>query len=203
MDVIIGAGLAGLTAGLDLAKRGRSVTVLEEENVVGGHASSYRLTNGYFHDQGYHVIIPDAIPLYEMVKAVGIESDLVRFDMKFGFLKNGQVYIVFKEANIMSNGTGFIALNDYSSDLVHVPDWKPKFVDPNDYTIQRVYRPLGLCYYTSLDLSHYELIWQRSATTHKLSLTTVCPSGTESSSYELTEEEYKRAVSLLDTEFFG
>ena len=92
MDVIFGAGLAGLTAGIDLAKMGRNVTVLEKEDVVGGHASSYRLTNGYFHDQGYHVIIPDAIPLYEMVKAVEIESDLVRFDMKFGFLKNDQVY---------------------------------------------------------------------------------------------------------------
>ena len=92
MNVVLGAGLAGLTVGIDLAKMGRNVTVLEKANVVGGHASSRRLTNGYIHDMGLHVIIPDAIPLYEMVKAAGIESDLVRFDMKFGFLKNARVY---------------------------------------------------------------------------------------------------------------
>ena len=92
MNVVLGAGLAGLTTGIDLAKMGRNVTVLEKENVVGGHASSHRLANGYTHDMGLHVIIPDAIPLYEMVKVAGIESDLVRFDMKFGFLKNAQVY---------------------------------------------------------------------------------------------------------------
>ena len=92
MNVVLGAGLAGLTAGIDLARMGRAVTVLEKENVVGGHACSHRLTNGYIHDMGLHVIIPDAVPLYEMVKLAGIEDDLVRFDMKFGFLRNERVY---------------------------------------------------------------------------------------------------------------
>ena len=90
-NVVCGAGIAGLTAGIDLATRGRNVTILEKENVVGGHASSHRLPNGFVHDMGLHVIIPDAIPLYEMVKAAGIESSLIRFDMQFGFLKDGQV----------------------------------------------------------------------------------------------------------------
>src|SRR4030067_2744904 len=90
-NVVWGAGIAGVTAGIDLAARGRNVTILEKENVVGGHASSHRLPNGFVHDMGLHVIIPDAIPLYEMVKAAGIESSLIRFDMQFGFLKDGQV----------------------------------------------------------------------------------------------------------------
>lgn len=38
------------------------------------------------------MIIPDAVPLYEMVKAANIEEDLIHFDMKFGFLKNKRVY---------------------------------------------------------------------------------------------------------------
>lgn len=92
MEVIIGAGLAGLTAGIDLTRMGRDVTVLEKANIVGGHAASHNSSNGYIHDIGPHVIIPDAIPLYEMVKAAGIENDLIHFDMKFGFLKNKQIY---------------------------------------------------------------------------------------------------------------
>jgi len=71
---------------------GRQVTVLEKENVVGGHASSHRLANGFVLDMGLHVIIPDITPLYELVKTAGIESRLIRFDMKFGFLKDGKVY---------------------------------------------------------------------------------------------------------------
>jgi 15-cis-phytoene desaturase len=90
-NVVCGAGLAGLTAGIDLATKGRNVTILEKENVVGGHASSHRLPNGYVHDMGLHVIMPDAVPLYEMVKQAGIESNLVSFDMQFGFLKDGKV----------------------------------------------------------------------------------------------------------------
>jgi len=90
-DVIIGAGLAGLTAAIDLAGMGRNVIVLEKAEVIGGHACS-KMTNGYIHDIGFHVIIPDAIPLYEMVKTAGIENDLTRFDMKFGFLKNRRAY---------------------------------------------------------------------------------------------------------------
>ena len=90
-NVVCGAGLAGLTAGIDLATKRRNVTILEKGNVLGGHASSHRLPNGYVHDMGLHVIMPDAIPLFEMVKAAGIESNLVHFDMQFGFLKDGKV----------------------------------------------------------------------------------------------------------------
>jgi protoporphyrinogen oxidase len=92
-NVICGAGLAGLAAGIDLATKGRNVTILEKGNVVGGHASSHRLPNGYVHDMGIHVIIPDAVPLYEMVKTAGIERNLIRSDMQFGFLKDGKVNV--------------------------------------------------------------------------------------------------------------
>src|SRR6266566_7778204 len=51
--VIIGAGPAGLTAGLELTKQGVRATVLEADNVVGGLARtlSYK---GYLFDIGGH-----------------------------------------------------------------------------------------------------------------------------------------------------
>lgn len=92
MDVIIGAGLSGLTSGIDLVKMERDVIVLEKEAHVGGLAASRTLPDGYVHDIGFHVIIPDAIPLFEMVRKSGIEKDLIHFDMKFGFMKNRKIY---------------------------------------------------------------------------------------------------------------
>ncbi len=50
---IIGAGLAGLSAGYNLVKGGRSVSVLEKEEYVGGLAASFT-QNGYTYDLGPH-----------------------------------------------------------------------------------------------------------------------------------------------------
>jgi len=42
---IIGAGLGGLTAGALLAKDGYKVTILEQHNIVGGCATTFKRKN--------------------------------------------------------------------------------------------------------------------------------------------------------------
>lgn len=51
--VIVGAGIAGLTAAYILAKKGYKVTVIEKENVVGGLARSFKY-DGFTFDIGPH-----------------------------------------------------------------------------------------------------------------------------------------------------
>lgn len=53
--IIIGAGLAGLTAGATLAKAGKKVLVLEQHNIVGGCATVFKRKNVKF-DVGLHEI---------------------------------------------------------------------------------------------------------------------------------------------------
>lgn len=53
--VIIGGGLAGLTAAAILARAGRSVTVFEKSHVIGGRASTQQ-ENGYVFNLGPHAL---------------------------------------------------------------------------------------------------------------------------------------------------
>lgn len=51
---IIGAGLGGLTAGALLSEEGYSVTLLEQHNVVGGCATTFKRKGGYLCEVGLH-----------------------------------------------------------------------------------------------------------------------------------------------------
>src|SRR6516162_6834933 len=51
--VVIGAGPAGLTAAYELAKLGNCPLVLEQQNIVGGLASTAQY-RGYYFDMGGH-----------------------------------------------------------------------------------------------------------------------------------------------------
>jgi phytoene desaturase len=71
--VIVGAGLAGLSAALRLAAAGREVTVIEQEPVPGGRAGRLEL-NGYSFDTGPTVLtMPDLIA--DALDCVGEELD--------------------------------------------------------------------------------------------------------------------------------
>ncbi len=51
---IIGAGLGGLTAGALLSKRGFKVTLLEQHNIVGGCATTFKRKGGFICEVGLH-----------------------------------------------------------------------------------------------------------------------------------------------------
>ena len=55
--VVVGAGLAGLTAARILSRAGRRVRVLEASNVLGGRVRS-RVLDGFTLDAGYQVLFP-------------------------------------------------------------------------------------------------------------------------------------------------
>ena len=54
--IIIGGGLGGLTAGALLSKQGHQVTLLEQHNVVGGSATTFRRRGGFTVEVGLHEI---------------------------------------------------------------------------------------------------------------------------------------------------
>ena len=53
---VVGAGLAGLTAGLELAKRGWHVDIYERSRLLGGKATSFEV-DGHEVDCGQHVVL--------------------------------------------------------------------------------------------------------------------------------------------------
>ncbi|MSV65442.1 MAG: FAD-dependent oxidoreductase, partial [Actinobacteria bacterium] len=65
--IVIGAGLAGLTAARDLQEAGKSVLILEATNAVGGRVKSDHV-DGYILDHGFQVINPK----YPQVTKTGV-----------------------------------------------------------------------------------------------------------------------------------
>lgn len=68
--VVVGAGLAGLTAAVDLADAGAEVLVLEKRHVAGGKVSSWT-EGGYPVESGLHIFFGCYRELLGMMKRVG------------------------------------------------------------------------------------------------------------------------------------
>src|SRR5438128_79967 len=71
--VVVGAGLAGLATALELADRGRSVTVLEARERVGGRVLSTTLDNGEIAELGAEWIMPTDDALIAACIRFGVE----------------------------------------------------------------------------------------------------------------------------------
>ncbi|MFV0432696.1 MAG: flavin monoamine oxidase family protein [Leucobacter sp.] len=73
MDVIvIGAGLAGLTAAWELGKAGHDCTMLEARDRVGGRTWSQRLDNGEVTERGGEYVFPTEFEIRRLSAEVGV-----------------------------------------------------------------------------------------------------------------------------------
>jgi phytoene dehydrogenase-like protein len=73
--VVVGGGVAGLTAAAYLSKTGAKVTVFEKDHTMGGLLGSY-LFNGHVVDKGARGIIDSGI-VFPMLKQLGIEMSFL------------------------------------------------------------------------------------------------------------------------------
>lgn len=72
--VVVGAGLAGLTAARAMMEAGWDVTVLEARDRVGGRTWSRSLSNGVPIEMGAEFILPGNIELVKLAEDLGIET---------------------------------------------------------------------------------------------------------------------------------
>jgi monoamine oxidase len=80
--VVLGAGLAGLAAALQLQKSGYDVTVVEAQDIPGGRVKTIRkpFTNGGYAEAGAVRIYSNHRWTMQYVKQMGLESKLAAYD---------------------------------------------------------------------------------------------------------------------------
>ncbi|RJS58758.1 FAD-dependent oxidoreductase [Bacillus sp. PK3_68] len=99
--IIVGGGLAGLSSGLELTSRGKSVLLLEQESVVGGRTSSYNL-EGMDVESGFHRYIGYYTYLPKVLRKAGVDlSDIFMWEEKIHVRINDEKPLVLGMAPLL------------------------------------------------------------------------------------------------------
>lgn len=87
--VIVGAGLAGLAAAVDLVDAGHSVEIYESRPFVGGKVSSWQDADGNHIEMGLHVFFYNYANLFELMTKVGAIANLLPKEHTHTFINRG------------------------------------------------------------------------------------------------------------------
>jgi protoporphyrinogen oxidase len=88
---IIGAGLAGLSAALYLARRDIPITLIERENIPAGLASSIAFGGGRV-ERFYHFICGCDAELIQLIERVGLKDKLHRRPCSTTYFHDQRLY---------------------------------------------------------------------------------------------------------------
>lgn len=87
--IIIGGGLAGLTAGYQLTKAGKQVHIIEARDCLGGRAKTFYFPDGTYAELGGEVIDEDHNDIRELATELGVELSAKPLFQKISFMKTG------------------------------------------------------------------------------------------------------------------
>lgn len=93
--IVIGGGLAGLSAATALADAGIRVQLLEKRPYLGGRATSYALPDGNHVDNCQHVTLGCCTNLADFYRRAGAESKIRHYDRLFFADKTGRVTSIY------------------------------------------------------------------------------------------------------------
>jgi len=95
--IIVGGGIAGLTAAAYLSKAAYTTLLLEKENYCGGLINSFE-RNGFVFDGGIRAMENSGV-LFPMLKQLGLDIEFVKNDISIGL--EDQVIRIYSEDNIL------------------------------------------------------------------------------------------------------
>ncbi len=99
--IVIGGGLAGLSAGVALAEAGYRITLLEKRPFLGGRATSYVLPNGEHVDNCQHITLGCCTNLADFYRRAGAAGKIRffdRYEFCFPDSRRGSLYSSFLPA---------------------------------------------------------------------------------------------------------
>src|SRR5271154_4162184 len=97
---IVGGGIAGLTAGYRLGKKGQEIEIFEASNHVGGLASGFKVA-GTSLEKYYHHLFTSDTCIRSLVDELGIRPKLQWFPSQMGAAYHGKLYKFGTPAQIL------------------------------------------------------------------------------------------------------
>ncbi len=117
---IVGAGVAGMSAALRLLQRGFHVTLLEQDNFMGGMMRACHFpdeNNGDRHEHSYHMLMNWYVNLWTIIDELGLRSKFSP-SYAFYFLSKGQA----AQPKLLNVGSPLDLLRNVSSGAAPLPD---------------------------------------------------------------------------------
>lgn len=106
--IVVGAGIAGLTAAFRLSQQGYEVTVLEGDSRVGGRMSSAQ-RDGYRFDRGAVSLSTKYEHMHKLIAEVGIADQVVPCPDTIGIPRDGDIHRIRSQALWRAAGTGLLS----------------------------------------------------------------------------------------------
>jgi protoporphyrinogen oxidase len=142
--VVLGAGLAGLTAGSLLARSGADVTVVERDRAVGGLARTIE-HNGFRFDLGGHRFHTENRHVEDLVGSV-LDHDVLEVDRSSKILMDGRYFdYPWKPVNALSGlgiGTAAAVLFSFAAEQLRQRISKPEIISFEDEIVRRFGRTM-------------------------------------------------------------
>lgn len=122
--IVMGGGMSGLAAAINLLELGLDVTILESDEIFGGRASSWLDEDGDMIDNALHVFMPYYVNLLAFFRKMGIENNIAWKDSKFHFQMPGGKQAVLKFIKIPAPFHALYAMAHLMKDFTEVSRWK-------------------------------------------------------------------------------
>ncbi|MBV9120440.1 MAG: NAD(P)/FAD-dependent oxidoreductase, partial [Chloroflexi bacterium] len=88
---VVGGGVAGLTAALELSKRGRRVTLFEAAPALGGQAGTFEVEGARL-ERFYHHLFTADLDMISLVDQLGIRDRMLWIQPRMGLFHRGRVF---------------------------------------------------------------------------------------------------------------
>ncbi|MBI3943771.1 MAG: NAD(P)/FAD-dependent oxidoreductase [Chloroflexi bacterium] len=125
---ILGAGIAGLTAGYDLTKAGHRVTIFEKWPGLGGQASTFPVTGTRLERYYHHLFTSDRDEV-QLMEELGIGDKMTWHESKMGIFRNGRIYDFVTPIDLLKF-TAIPLIDRLRAGLIalyaqRIKDWRP------------------------------------------------------------------------------